>query len=221
MRRKLPIFLIVTLVFAVILIAQSTVRIKANELLATERQEVFTFKGNVMINKDGDIYVETPLATVTKGATDWQSFITEGETFVIFQTGEATTLSLDYNLDNSTGLMKDVPVAMIYSKEEGQKDIYIYKTDVLKFDQKNEYYEGFAKETADATPELIFIDYKGDLKVDTLYFEYHGETGMLNLKGNVFVNDEKNRRKIWASELLYNTQDDSFKGLNVEIELVF
>ncbi|MFZ2829269.1 MAG: OstA family protein [Mesotoga infera] len=221
MRRKLPIFLIVTLVFAVILIAQSTVRIKANELLATERQEVFTFKGNVMINKDGDIYVETPLATVTKGATDWQSFITEGETFVIFQTGEATTMSLDYNLDNSTGLMKDVPVAMIYSKEEGQKDIYIYKTDVLKFDQKNEYYEGFAKETADATPELIFIDYKGDLKVDTLYFEYHGETGMLNLKGNVFVNDEKNRRKIWASELLYNTQDDSFKGLNVEIELVF
>jgi len=221
MRRKLSIFLIVTLVFAVILIAQSTVRIKANELLATERQEVFTFKGNVMINKDGDIYVETPLATVTKGATDWQSFITEGETFVIFQTGEATTLSLDYNLDNSTGLMKDVPVAMIYSKEEGQKDIYIYKTDVLKFDQKNEYYEGFAKETADATPELIFIDYKGDLKVDTLYFEYHGETGMLNLKGNVFVNDEKNRRKIWASELLYNTQDDSFKGLNVEIELVF
>ncbi|SSC12047.1 conserved protein of unknown function [Mesotoga infera] len=221
MRRKLPIFLIVTLVFAVILIAQSTVRIKANELLATERQEVFTFKGNVMINKDGDIYVETPLATVTKGATDWQSFITEGETFVIFQTGEATTLSLDYNLDNSTGLMKDVPVAMIYSKEEGQKDIYIYKTDVLKFDQKNEYYEGFAKETADATPELIFIDYKGDLKVDTLYFEYYGETGMLNLKGNVFVNDEKNRRKIWASELLYNTQDDSFKGLNVEIELVF
>ena len=221
MRRKLPIFLIVALVFAVILIAQSTVRIKANELLATERQEVFTFKGNVMINKDGDIYVETPLATVTKGATDWQSFITEGETFVIFQTGEATTLSLDYNLDNSTGLMKDVPVAMIYSKEEGQKDIYIYKTDVLKFDQKNEYYEGFAKETADATPELIFIDYKGDLKVDTLYFEYHGETGMLNLKGNVFVNDEKNRRKIWASELLYNTQDDSFKGLNVEIELVF
>ncbi|HNS68212.1 MAG: OstA family protein [Mesotoga sp.] len=221
MRRKLPIFLIVTLVFAVILIAQSTVRIKANELLATERQEVFTFKGNVMINKDGDIYVETPLATVTKGATDWQSFITEGETFVIFQTGEATTLSLDYNLDSSTGLMKDVPVAMIYSKEEGQKDIYIYKTDVLKFDQKNEYYEGFAKETADATPELIFIDYKGDLKVDTLYFEYHGETGMLNLKGNVFVNDEKNRRKIWASELLYNTQDDSFKGLNVEIELVF
>ncbi len=221
MRRKLPIFLIVTLVFAVILIAQSTVRIKANELLATERQEVFTFKGNVMINKDGDIYVETPLATVTKGATDWQSFITEGETFVIFQTGEATTLSLDYNLDSSTGLMKDVPVAMIYSKEEGQKDIYIYKTDVLKFDQKNEYYEGFAKETADATPELIFIDYKGDLKVDTLYFEYHGETGMLNLKGNVFVNDEKNRRKIWASELLYNTEDDSFKGLNVEIELVF
>lgn len=221
MRRKLSIFLIVTLVFAVILIAQSTVRIKANELLATERQEVFTFKGNVMINKDGDIYVETPLATVTKGATDWQSFITEGETFVIFQTGEATTLSLDYNLDSSTGLMKDVPVAMIYSKEEGQKDIYIYKTDVLKFDQKNEYYEGFAKETADATPELIFIDYKGDLKVDTLYFEYYGETGMLNLKGNVFVNDEKNRRKIWASELLYNTQDDSFKGLNVEIELVF
>jgi lipopolysaccharide export system protein LptA len=221
MRRKLPIFLIVTLVFAVILIAQSTVRIKADELLATERQEVFTFLGNVMINKDGDIYVETPLATVTKGATDWQSFITEGETFVIFQTGEATALSLDYNLDNSTGLMKDVPVATIYSKEESEKDIYIYKTDILKFDQKNEYYEGFAKETADATPELIFIDYKGDLKVDTLYFEYHGDTGMLNLKGNVFVNDEKNSRKIWASELLYNTEDDSFKGLNVEIELVF
>ena len=221
MRRKLPIFLIVTLVFAVILIAQSTVRIKADELLATERQEVFTFLGNVMINKDGDIYVETPLATVTKGATDWQSFITEGETFVIFQTGEATALSLDYNLDNSTGLMKDVPVATIYSKEEGEKDIYIYKTDILKFDQKNEYYEGFAKETEDATPELIFIDYKGDLKVDTLYFEYHGDTGMLNLKGNVFVNDEKNSRKIWASELLYNTEDDSFKGLNVEIELVF
>ena len=221
MRRKLPIFLIVALVFAVILIAQSTVRIKADELLATERQEVFTFLGNVMINKDGDIYVETPLATVTKGATDWQSFITGGETFVIFQTGEATALSLDYNLDNSTGLMKDVPVATIYSKEEGEKDIYIYKTDILKFDQKNEYYEGFAKQTADATPELIFIDYKGDLKVDTLYFEYHGDTGMLNLKGNVFVNDEKNSRKIWASELLYNTEDDSFKGLNVEIELVF
>jgi len=41
------------------------------------------------------------------------------------------------------------------------------------------------------------------------------------LRGNVFVDDFKNSRKIWAAELIYDTNDDSFEGKDVEIELVF
>ena len=221
MRRKIFILAAAVLLFTVVIVAASRVNISADKVVGSFRKDVYTFMGNVFIDRDGEIYVETQLATATKGTSDWQSFITEGETFVRFQTGEATATSLDYNLDLSTGLMTGDVQAMIYAKEEGEQNIYIYKTDILKFDQKNEYYEGFAKETENATPELIYIDYKGDLKVDTRYFEYFGDTGMLNLKGDVFVDDFKNSRKIWATELIYDTEDDSFEGLNVRIELVF
>jgi lipopolysaccharide export system protein LptA len=221
MKRKSIIITGLILVSLAATIFASTVRIKGDTVLGSLRKDVFTFIGNVSINKDGDIYVETPLATATKGTTDWESFVTEGETFVKFQTGEATASSLDYNLDKSTGILVGNVEAMIYSKEEDGKNINIYRTEILNFDQKSEYYEGFAKETEEATPELIFIDYKGDLNVDTLYFEYFGDTGLLNLKGSGFVDDFKNSRKIWASELIYDTNDDSFEGKSVEIELVF
>ncbi|MBN2220125.1 MAG: OstA family protein [Kosmotogaceae bacterium] len=221
MERRTTVIIGLILIFLTVTIFASTVRIKGDTVLGSLKKEVFTFIGNVLINKDGDIYVETPLATATKGSTDWESFVTEGETFVRFQTGEATALSLDYNLENSTGTLFENVEAVIYSKEEDGKDIFIYETETLNFDQKTEYYEGFAEETAGATPERIFINYKGDLNVDTLYFEYFGDTGLLNLMGNVFVDDFKNSRKIWASELIYDTTDDSFEGKNVEIELVF
>jgi len=221
MKRKSIIITGLVLVSLAATIFASTVRIKGDTVLGSLQKEVFTFIGNVFINKDGEIYVETPLATATKGTTDWESFVTEGETFVRFQTGEATASSLDYNLENSTGTLLENVEAVIYSKEDDDKDIYVYKTEILNFDQKTEYYEGFAKETGEATPDLIFIDYKGDLNVDTLYFEYFGDTGLLNLRGNVFVDDFKNSRKIWAAELIYDTNDDSFEGKDVEIELVF
>ncbi|HDP78045.1 MAG TPA: OstA family protein [Mesotoga infera] len=221
MKRKNIIITGLVLVSLAATIFASTVRIKGDTVLGSLQKEVFTFIGNVFINKDGEIYVETPLATATKGTTDWESFVTEGETFVRFQTGEATASSLDYNLENSTGTLLENVEAVIYSKEDDDKDIYVYKTEILNFDQKTEYYEGFAKETGEATPDLIFIDYKGDLNVDTLYFEYFGDTGLLNLRGNVFVDDFKNSRKIWAAELIYDTNDDSFEGKDVEIELVF
>ncbi len=221
MKRRTTLIIGLIVIFLTATVFASTVRIKGDTVLGSLKKEVFTFIGNVLINKDGDIYVETPLATATKGATDWESFVTEGETFVRFQTGEATALSLDYSLENSTGTLFENVEAVIYSKEEDGKDIFIYETETLNFDQKTEYYEGFAEETAEATPKPIFINYKGDLNVDTLYFEYFGDTGLLNLKGNVFVDDFKNSRKIWASELIYDTTDDSFEGKNVEIELVF
>ena len=221
MKRRTTLIIGLIVIFLTATVFASTVRIKGDTVLGSLKKEVFTFIGNVLINKDGDIYVETPLATATKGATDWESFVTEGEPFVRFQTGEATALSLDYSLENSTGTLFENVEAVIYSKEEDGKDIFIYETETLNFDQKTEYYEGFAEETAEATPKPIFINYKGDLNVDTLYFEYFGDTGLLNLKGNVFVDDFKNSRKIWASELIYDTTDDSFEGKNVEIELVF
>ncbi|MDD2333054.1 MAG: OstA family protein [Mesotoga sp.] len=221
MKRKSVIIIGLIFVSLAATIFASTVRIKGDTVLGSLQKEVFTFIGNVFINKDGEIYVETPLATATKGTTDWESFVTEGETFVRFQTGEATSSSLDYNLENSTGTLLEDVEAIIYSKEDDGKDIYVYRTEILNFDQKTEYYEGFAKETKEATPNLIFIDYKGDLNVDTLYFEYFGDTGLLNLRGNVFVDDFKNSRKIWAAELIYDTNDDSFEGKDVEIELVF
>jgi lipopolysaccharide export system protein LptA len=220
MKRKSIIIGLILVSLAATIFA-STVRIKGDTVLGSLQKEVFTFIGNVFINKDGEIYVETPLATATKGTTDWESFVTEGKTFVRFQTGEATASSLDYNLENSTGKLLEDVEAIIYSKEDDGKNIYVYKTEILNFDQKTEYYEGFAKETGEATPDLIFIDYKGDLNVDTLYFEYFGDTGLLNLRGNVFVDDFKNSRKIWAAELVYDTNDDSFEGKDVEIELVF
>lgn len=222
MKKRFIILAISILTLLVTLVAASKVIITSDKLVGgLKNNEPYTFIGHVVINRIDEIYVETPLATATKGATDWENFTTEGETFVRFQTGEATSLALEYNLNDSTGVMSKEVMTKIYSKQEDEKDIYIYKTNILKFDQKNEYYEGFAKESEDASSQLIFIDYKGDLKVDTNYFEYFGNTGLLNLKGNVFVEDEKNSRKIWASELMYNTEDDSFEGLNVKIELVF
>jgi len=72
MKRKSVIIIGLIFVSLAATIFASTVRIKGDTVLGSLQKEVFTFIGNVFINKDGEIYVETPLATATKGTTDWE-----------------------------------------------------------------------------------------------------------------------------------------------------
>jgi lipopolysaccharide export system protein LptA len=58
------------------------------------------------------------------------------------------------------------------------------------------------------------------MEITALQFEYYSGDSLMILTGRVLVIDHKNNRTIRASELIYNTDDDSFEGKSVEMEII-
>lgn len=171
----------------------------------------------VYIEKEGDYAITTEEATLMKTGDDFQRFLASGITHSVFSSGEATSMFLDFNLKNSTGVMREEVVAVFRDKKDN-KPIHIENAEELEFDLDNEVYKGFVSESEDST--LLKILYKGDMEIVARYFEYDSSASRIYLSGDVFVDDKKNERKINADELTYNTEDDTFEAINAVMEIV-
>lgn len=190
-------------------------KISADSIVSSSERTKLT--GNVYIEKEGEFTVETDEATLTSSDGEWRFLETAGLTHIIFSTGEATGMKLNYDITTSEGTLLDNVVATINTEDE--QKIKIRKAAKIEFKLEEDYYKGnsLPKSHKDFSP--IIILYKGDMEARALFFEYFANEDKFHLKDDVFVLDKKNNREINASELWYNTQDDSFEGKNVELQI--
>jgi hypothetical protein len=208
---------IITVLFllAVTTFSASILKISANSIISSSERTRLV--GNVYIEKEEEFTVTTEEATLTMSNGEWRYLDTSGLTHIIFSTGEATGMRLNYDINTSEGTLEDNVVAKINTEDD--QEINIRRAKSIEFKLEEEYYKGnsLPKSHKDFSPIIIF--YKGDMEARALFFEYFANEDRFHLKDDVFVLDKKNNREINASELWYNTQDDSFEGKNVELQI--
>ncbi|OAA31640.1 hypothetical protein AT15_06085 [Kosmotoga arenicorallina S304] len=217
MKKAFSIFLVMLVVVS-IFAATSTVRISAKKI-SGKKDSVF-LTGDVYIEKEGDVSLTTDTATMTAKNGSWNHIETAGLTHVNFSSGDATSMNMVYDLDISKGTLLH-NVSAVFNDDTGKRKIMIKNAKKLDFDLNKKEYSGesLPKNAEDFKP--LEIQYKDELTANSLYFEYSESTGIILLEGDVFVNDIKNKRKIYATKLYYNTNDDSFEGENVSLEMIF
>lgn len=215
MRKALTVvFLLLT---AIGLFASTTLRIKADTIKGSS--DLISLAGNVYIEKEGEMTVETEEAELSAVGNNWERFIATGETLAIFSNGTSRSLYLDYNMNSSSGVMRnEVYAEFVETDREGK--IIINDADVLEFDLDSESYVGSSLPEDDPEFKPLFILYRDEMEITALQFEYYSGDSLMILTGRVLVIDHKNNRTIRASELIYNTDDDSFEGKAVEMEII-
>ncbi|AKI97699.1 hypothetical protein [Kosmotoga pacifica] len=217
MKKTISVFLVILFIVSIFAVT-STVRIRAKKI--SGRKDIVYLTGEVYIEKVGDVSLTTESATMTAKNGNWNYIETAGLTHISFSSGDATSFSMTYNLNTSSGILKHNVIAR-FNDENGKRKILVQNAEKLDFNLEKEEYTGEAlpKSAKDFKPLVIY--YKDELVANSLYFEYDESTGIILLKGDVFVDDKKNNRKIYATELYYNTKDDSFEGTNVSLEMEF
>ncbi len=214
---KRAILVLFLIVVSLAVFGSTTLRIRADNIKGSS--ELINLEGNVYIEREGDMTVVTEKAELSAVGNRWERFIATGVTNAIFSTGTADSLFLDYNMETSTGIMRhEVSAEFVETGREGK--IIINDADSLEFDLNKESYLGTAlpEDSPDFKP--LFILYRDEMEITALRFEYYSEDSLMVLIGQVLVIDHKNNRTIRASELIYNTDDDSFEGKTVEMEII-
>ncbi|MFW6120521.1 MAG: hypothetical protein ACOC80_06425 [Petrotogales bacterium] len=214
MRKSIAVVLLLFLL-TLSMFSARLLKISADNIESSSEKTKLT--GNVYIEKEEEFTVETDEATLTSSNGEWRFLDTSGLTHIIFSTGEATGMKLNYDINSSEGALHKNVVAKINTDDD--QEILIRRAEKIEFKLEEDYYKGnsLPKSHKDFSPIIIF--YKGDMEARALFFEYFANEDRFHLKDDVFVLDKKNNREINASELWYDTQDDSFEGSNVQLQI--
>ncbi len=211
--------LIIVLVFISIVLADPVVlRIKSFKDKWVDDKYVLT--GDVYINREKEVTVTTDNATLTKENGEWTDLTTLGNTHTVFESGNATSVLLDYVFDTMLGTMtQQIECNINVRNDDGTIDpegkVIIDNADTLFFDLNNDYFLGWT--THDSSPQ-IHINFKNEMAMVADYFEYFNQEGRVIMKGNVFVDDKKNGRTVKGEEVYYDVENDEFTGIKTLIE---
>ncbi len=217
MKKILLLFLV--LVFISILLAEPVVlRIKSFKDKWLDNKYVLT--GDVYINRENEVTVTTENATLTKENGEWTDLTTLQDTHIVFESGNASSLLLDYIFDSMTGTMtENIECYINVRKDDGTIDpegkVIVNNADILFFDLKEDYFLGWI--TEESSPQ-ISINFKEEMDMVADYFEYFNGEGKVIMKGNVFVDDKKNSRTVKGKEVYYDVDKDEFTGIKTLIE---
>jgi len=216
---KKILLLFLVLVFISILLAEPVVlRIKSFKDKWLDNKYVLT--GNVYINRENEVTVTTENATLTKENGEWTDLTTLQDTHIVFESGNASSLLLDYIFDSMTGTMtQNIECNINVRKDDGTIDpdgkVVVNNADTLYFDLNEDYFLGWI--TEESSPQ-ISINFKDEMDMVADYFEYFNEEGKVIMKGNVFVDDKKNSRTVKGEEVYYDVDKDEFTGIKTLIE---
>jgi len=150
---------------------------------------------------------------VTRENGKEKEVIAENGVYAVFSTGKATGTTLDYFLDEEKGVMTGNVNAEIETKDSTQT-IYL-DCEKLDFDIKTETYKGNDNGTGKITSIL-----KGNLNATCKDFIYDSEKNVMELTGDVFIDDPDNRRTVKASKIIYYLKDDTMEGENVNMRII-
>ncbi|MCD6253174.1 MAG: hypothetical protein J7J80_02045 [Thermotogae bacterium] len=203
-------FVVVAAILLISMIfAEETIHIKA-DLITLKDDVAFLASEEVPVwIQKGDLTVEAASATLYKRGNSWNRFVADGEVNFSLKDLWATTTHLDYDLDKETGNMSGKVQLKILQKDSTETVLVF--CDSLEFDRKVELYNG-------SSSDKVRIE-KGEMTALARSFSYEREKSLVTLKGDVYIEDVKNRRKVWASRAIFNLETDEITVYKAEIEL--
>lgn len=203
-------FVVVAAILLISMIfAEETIHIKA-DLITLKDDVAFLASEEVPVwIQKGDLTMEAASATLYKRGNSWNRFVADGEVNFSLKDLWATTTHLDYNLDKETGNMSGKVQLKILQKDSTETVLVF--CDSLEFDRKAELYNG-------SSSDKVRIE-KGEMTALARSFSYEREKSLVTLKGDVYIEDVKNRRKVWASRAIFNLETDEITVYKAEIEL--
>ncbi|MDK2951234.1 MAG: hypothetical protein PWQ77_899 [Kosmotogales bacterium] len=208
---KRLILLILLILSALLLFPATKISIYGDYNRKYPNEDLLTLDGNAFIKKGNEIEIYTDHATITGNNGDYHTVDASGNTFVVFESGSATSNYLNYDLDTSKGTLNHVSKVLL---NKNGNNIKMSNISTLDIDSNDKIYIGTRSQD-----QQVYIEYKDDLNINSDYFEYYENEQKLYLKGNIYLNDLKNNRIIMGDELNYFLDDDSFNGKQITVQI--
>jgi lipopolysaccharide export system protein LptA len=159
--------------------------------------------------KKGNFTLSSPKFTIYKEDGEERKVVTQQRSYVEFDTGKATSDTLDYDLKKETGTLRgDVDAVIIPTENATEVKI---KCDYLETDGVNKFYRGHVEES-----DKVRLT-RGTLYAESLEFDYSSADSELLLKKEAYIDDLKNNQRLWGSEINLNLDDDSIKGTDIRL----
>lgn len=158
----------------------------------------------------GDFFLRGDTFTIFRKEGRERQIVAEDGVYLEFDTGKATSLTLDYDLIDEKGIMTGNVEAIITSA--GSTETIEINCDILDIDNKTGVFAG------QMSDEQERVDlFKGNMKARSTSFEYFEQEDILVLYNDVFVDDVDNEREITGDLIRLTMADDSIEGKGVSI----
>jgi len=211
MIKKVSTLLLLIVSMSTVLFSGETIHVKAPSV--TFEEDMARLKGDatpVWLSKE-DLVLEAASMTLHKIGNRWRKVVAQERVHLILEDVSATSGVLEYDLDIEEGAMRE-DVVIRTTMENSTETILIW-CDRLKINRKLEKYEGYVDE---GNIRLL----KGEnTEIFSKRFILYREENKIELLGDVYINDRKNNRKMWADKVLLYTEEDRLIATNVRIEL--
>jgi len=203
MKRFSLFFLILILTNVIIYSAQ--INVKADEVMGGENR--YILKNNVLIQK-GDLSITTDFSTITLINDEWREVITD-KVYIIGETFEATSTSMNFDLRTEKGLLSGNVIAKVFLDDS---EIQI-NSDQLQIDNNNKKYEGNSK-------DLVLIK-KEEYTINSKSFVFVEFENMLTLSQKVHIINPIKKIDMISTNATFNTQtnDIEAKAVNLILEV--
>lgn len=201
--------------FFIILCFFSITAYAEEETLYIESEQFKMFDDRIEFYKDsqitkGDFFLEGDTFTIYREDGRERQIIAEDGVYLEFDTGKATSLTLDYDLIDEKGIMTGNVEAHIISS--GSTETIEISCDSLNIDNETGLFAGQMNDEQ-ARVDLL----KGNMKARSASFEYFEQEDILILYNDVYVDDVDNEREITGDLIRLTMEDDSIEGKGVSI----
>ena len=159
----------------------------------------------------GDFFLKGDTFTIYREDGQERQIIAEDGVYLEFDTGQATALTLDYDLIDEKGTMTGNVEAIITSS--GSTETIIINCDILDIDNETGLFAGQMSNEKDRVDLL-----KGNMIARSASFEYFDQEDILILYDDVYVDDVDNNREITGDLIRITMADDSIEGKGVSIK---
>ncbi|MEA1883274.1 MAG: hypothetical protein U9N62_01970 [Thermotogota bacterium] len=159
----------------------------------------------------GDFFLRGDTFTIFRKDGRERQIVAEAGVYLEFATGQATAMTLDYDLIDEKGTMTGNVEAIITSSSS--TETIKINCDILDIDNETGLFAGKMSDEQELVDLL-----KGNMKAKSASFEYFEQEDILILYNDVYVDDVDNEREITGDLIRLTMADDSIEGKGVSIK---
>ena len=172
-----------------------------------DRTEFYKFS---QISK-GDFFLQGESFTIFRDEGRDRQILAQEGIYLEFETGKATSLTLDYDLIDEKGQMTGNVQALISTSQSTQ--VIEINCDMMDIDNNTGLFAG-KMEQEGSRVDLV----KGNMKAKSHSFEYFESEEILILYGDVYIDDVDNQREVTGDLIRITMADDAIEGRGVSIK---